>query len=129
MQVFLPGTPYVLGKPLGEGIQDCIENNWIFSLATDFNPNCQTLSLPFVGSLVTHRLGIDPLTALVACTRNPASTLNDELDGSVGSLHVGGPADFNILNSEYVDYWCQTPGVSPISVSYTHLTLPTILLV
>ena len=123
MQVFLPGTPYVLGKPLGEGIQDCIENNWIFSLATDFNPNCQTLSLPFVGSLVTHRLGIDPLTALVACTRNPASTLNDELDGSVGSLHVGGPADFNILNSEYVDYWCQTPGVSPISKTFFSGTL------
>ena len=118
MQVFLPGTPYVLGKPLGEGIKDCIENNWIFSLATDFNPNCQTLSLPFVGSLVTHRLGIDPLTALVACTRNPASTLNDELESSVGSLHVGGPADFNILNSEYVDYWCQTPGVSPISKTF-----------
>ena len=50
MQVFLPGTPYVLGKDLGNGIIDCIENNWNFSLATDFNPNCQTLSLPFVSS-------------------------------------------------------------------------------
>ena len=118
MQVFLPGTPYVLGKDLGNGIIDCIENNWNFSLATDFNPNCQSLSLPFVSSLATHRIGIDPLTALVACTRNPASTLNSEIKHCVGSLYEGGPADFNILNSKYVDYWCQTPGVSPISKTY-----------
>ena len=118
MQVFLPGTPYVLGKNLGNGIIDCIENNWNFSLATDFNPNCQSLSLPFVSSLATHRIGIDPLTALVACTRNPASTLNSEIKHCVGSIYEGGPADFNILNSKYVDYWCQTPGVSPISKTY-----------
>ncbi len=118
MQVFLPGTPYVLGKDLGEGIQECLENNWIFSLATDFNPNCQTLSLPFIASLATHRIGIDPLTALVACTRNPASTLNDELENCVGSINVGGPADFNILNAKSIDYWCQTPGVSPISKTF-----------
>jgi imidazolonepropionase len=114
MQVFLPGTPYVLGKNLGDGINECIENNWNFSLATDFNPNCQTLSLPFVASLATHRLGIDPLAALVACTRNPASTLNSELKLNVGSIYEGGPADINILKSEYLDYWCQTPGLSPI---------------
>ena len=118
MQVFLPGTPYVLGKDLGDGIKECLDNNWNFSLATDFNPNCQTLSLPFVGSLATHRIGIDPLTALVACTRNPASSLNDELENCVGSIHVGGPADFNILNSKLVDYWCQTPGMSPISKTF-----------
>jgi len=118
MQVFLPGTPYVLGKNLGDGIKECLDNNWNFSLATDFNPNCQTLSLPFVGSLATHRIGIDPLTALVACTRNPASSLNAELENCVGSIHVGGPADFNILNSKLVDYWCQTPGISPISKTF-----------
>ena len=118
MQVFLPGTPYVLGKDLGDGIKECLDNNWNFSLATDFNPNCQTLSLPFVGSLATHRIGIDPLTALVACTRNPASSLNAELENCVGSIHVGGPADFNILNSKLVDYWCQTPGISPISKTF-----------
>ena len=118
MQVFLPGTPYVLGKDLGDGIKECLDNNWNFSLATDFNPNCQTLSLPFVGSLATHRIGIDPLTALVACTRNPASSLNAELENCVGSIHVGGPADFNILNSKLVDYWCQTPGRSPISKTF-----------
>ena len=118
MQVFLPGTPYVLGKDLGDGIKECLDNNWNFSLATDFNPNCQTLSLPFVGSLATHRIGIDPLTALVACTRNPASSLNAELENCVGSIHVGGPADFNILNSKLVDYWCQTPGMSPISKTF-----------
>ena len=118
MQVFLPGTPYVLGKNLGNGINDCIENNWNFSLATDFNPNYQSISLPFVASLATHRLGIDPLTALVACTRNPASTLNSELKSNVGTIYEGGPADINILKSKFVDYWCQTPGLSPMSKTF-----------
>ena len=71
-----------------------------------------------MASLATHRLGIDPLTALVACTRNPASTLNSELKFDVGSIFEGGPADINILNSKFVDYWCQTPGVSPISQTF-----------
>jgi imidazolonepropionase len=119
MQVFLPGTPYVLGKDLGNGINDCLENNWNFSLATDFNPNCQTLSLPFVASLATHRLGMDPLAALVACSRNPASTLNNELKLNVGSIYEGGPADINILKSKFVDYWCQTPGISPIEKTFS----------
>ncbi len=114
MQVFLPGTPYVLGKDLGDGVRECIDNNWNFSLATDFNPNCQTLSLPFVASLATHRLGIDPLAALVACSRNPASTLSSEMKLDVGSIYEGGPADMNILRSNNIDYWCQTPGLSPI---------------
>jgi len=36
----------------------------------------------------------------------------------VGSLYQGGPADFNILKSSLVDYWCQTPGTSPIEKTY-----------
>jgi imidazolonepropionase-like amidohydrolase len=40
------------------------------------------------------------------------------MEKCVGSLYEGGAADFNILNSKHVDYWCQTPGVSPIFKTY-----------
>ena len=116
MQTFLPGTPYILGHNLQTPLRQCIENNWPFSLATDFNPNCRTLSMPFVGSLATHRLGLSPIEALVAVTRNPATTLlNSTLGQQVtGSIREGGPADLLILDSQYIDAWCQMPGDNPI---------------
>ena len=71
--------------------------------------------MPFVGSLATHRLGLSPLEALVAVTRNPASTLVKSSQGPIpGSIREGGPADFLILDSEHIDAWCQMPGDNPI---------------
>jgi imidazolonepropionase len=120
MQTFLPGTPYVLGKDLTLPLQRCVEEAWRFSLATDFNPNCRSLSIPFVGSLATHRMGLDPLAALVAVTRNPATTLHDSQDRSIpGSLREGGPADLIVINSTDVDGWCQTPGDNPVIQTFT----------
>jgi len=115
MQTFLPGTPYVLGHDLESPLTKCVENDWAFSLATDFNPNCRTLSIPFVGSLATHRLGLSPLEALASVTRNPASTLTKSVNGKLpGSIREGGPADILILDSEYIESWCQMPGDNPI---------------
>ena len=33
---FLPGTPY--------SIAHCLDNEWVWTIASDFNPNCRTLS-------------------------------------------------------------------------------------
>lgn len=115
MQTFLPGTPYVLGKQLELPLQKCLDEDWQFSLATDFNPNCRSLSIPFVGSLATHRMGISPIAALAAVTRNPAtSLLRSEQDLVSGSIRVGGKADFVILNGDDVDCWCQMSGDNPV---------------
>ena len=113
MQTFLPGTPYVLGLPMDSQLASCIENKWAFSIATDYNPNCRILSMPFIGSLVTTRLGLDPFAALVAATRNPATTLaHQEISGT---LAEGSRADLSVIWSDSVDGWCQTPGENPIS--------------
>jgi imidazolonepropionase len=112
MQTFLPGTPYILGKPISLPIAQCIEEGWSFSIASDFNPNCPSLSLPFVGSLLSHRMNIDPIISLIAATRNPATTILD--NSTTGCLNVGGPADINLLWSNYISGWCQTPGMNPI---------------
>ena len=112
MQTFLPGTPYVLGKSISLPIRKCIDEGWSFSIASDFNPNCPSLSMPFVGSLLSHRLEIDPIISLIAATRNPATTILDNL--TTGCLKVGAPADINFLWSKYISGWCQTPGMNPI---------------
>ncbi|SVA98027.1 uncharacterized protein METZ01_LOCUS150881 [marine metagenome] len=107
MQTFLPGTPYVLGKPLDLPLQKCVERGWAFSLATDYNPNCEITSIPFIGNLATSRMDLDPFATLIACTRNPSTTLGDA--EITGTIEEGGRADLNILNSQSVDAWCQTP--------------------
>ena len=49
---FLPGTPFSQGEKEYPPFQHYINQNWKWTIATDFNPNCQTLSLPFIGSLL-----------------------------------------------------------------------------
>ncbi len=113
MQGFLPGTPYVLGSDHWPPVNDTIENEWAWYLASDFNPNCHSLSLPMVGSIVTHRMGIDPLAALVAVSRNPASTIQRDDGLSHGIIAEGAVANLNVLWGTEIDGWCQTPGQSP----------------
>ena len=114
VQTFLPGTPYILGKKLDLPIKKCINEDWPFSIASDFNPNCPITSLPMIGSLVTHRMGIDPIAALAAVTRNPATTMFEDTGGVRGVISEGGIADLNILWTSSADSWCQTPGTSPV---------------
>ena len=115
MQTFLPGTQYVLGMNKFPPIKKCVENSWAFSIASDFNPNCNTISMPFVGSLATHRCGIDPITALAASTRNPSTTLRNNENKNYGVISENNSASFNILHSKKVESWCQSPGMNPIS--------------
>ena len=112
LQGFLPGTPYMMGSDKWPPIQKCIDEEWPWTLATDFNPNCPTLSLPMAGSLVTHRLNIDPIAALAAVTRNAATSLCTTKNQ--GIISEGSLAHFNQLNSEHIESWCQSPGHSGI---------------
>ena len=114
MQTFLPGTQYVLGMDEFPPMKKCVENSWAFSIASDFNPNCNTISMPFVGSLATHRCGIDPITALAASTRNPSTTLVKNEKNNFGVITENNSASFNILHSKKVESWCQSPGMNPI---------------
>jgi imidazolonepropionase len=113
LQGFLPGTPYVLGLDHWPPFQKCIDEGWAWSLASDFNPNCHSLSLPFAASLAVHRCGVHPLAALVGCSRNAGVGLSHPAGRPLGTLEVGGPASLNILWGEELDGWCLTPGQSP----------------
>ena len=118
---FLPGTPYVHGDSFQTDLARSIEEGWKWSLATDFNPNCRSLSIPFVGSLAVHRMRIPPIAALIAVTTNPASTMDVEY--GVGKLVEGGVADLNILRTKSADGWCQMPGDNSVRMSFHHSQL------
>ncbi len=120
VQGFLPGTPYVMGSDVWPPIQQCIDEEWPWTLATDFNPNCQSLSIPMTGSLACHRLKVDPIAALASVTRNPATTLPVRDNVVHGVIAEGAIANFNQLKSEIVESWCQSFGHSAISKTWTH---------
>ncbi len=109
---FLPGTPYALGTQWPE-FNEAMENEFTWSIATDFNPNCKTLSLPFMGSLLSQRCSVHPLASLVAATRNPAETTPHDSGMIHGRLEVGAVANFNIVDSPYWEAWCLQPSHTP----------------
>ena len=113
---FLPGTPYSMGEDYPP-FQKCLENNWAWSVATDFNPNCRTLSLPFIGSLLVQRNDISPITALVACSRNSAETTPHPSGLTHGQIVEGGIANLNIVDGPWWQGWCLQPGHSPFAAT------------
>jgi len=113
MTGFLPGTPYCNGDQWPD-FTIAQEHSIPFSLATDFNPNCYTNSLPFIGSLAVQRNGMSPYDALYCITRHAALSTprSDGLDH--GIIREGAVANFNILTSRHWESWCMTPSSSPV---------------
>ena len=111
---FLPGTPYALGTEWPE-FNQMIDDKLTWSIATDFNPNCKTLSLPFMGSLLSQRCSVHPLASLVAATRNPAETTPHSSGQVHGRLEVGAVANFNVVDSPYWEAWCLQPSHTPFA--------------
>ena len=114
MHGFLPGTPFSMGTayPPWDEVQ---ENGQPWSAATDFNPNCRILSLPFIGSILVQRTRIHPLAALVAVSRNPATTTPHPDDAIHGRIGVGAIGSFNVLDAPTWTRWCLSPGSSPFT--------------
>ena len=109
---FLPGTPYSMGSDWPD-FNMMIENESPWTIASDFNPNNQILSLPFIGSLLVQRCNVDPLAALVAASRNPSETTPHPSGLQHGRIEVGSAANINILDSEHWESWCLKPSHSP----------------
>ena len=97
MTGFLPGTPYAMGDAWPD-MNSVAEQGIPYSLATDFNPNCQTLSLPFMMSLMVQRCGVHPLEALRATTVNAAKSTPHASGRAHGCIVEGGVANLNIVD-------------------------------
>ena len=110
---FLPGTPYFNGDQWPD-FKDAQSQSIPFSMATDFNPNCFTNSIPFIGSLGVQRNGMSPYDALYCVTRQAARS-TPRTDGlEHGIIKEGAIANFNILKSRHWESWCMTPSSSPV---------------
>ena len=113
---FLPGTPYSMGEDYPP-FSMCLENEWAWTIASDFNPNCRTLSLPFIGSILVQRNEISPIVALAACTRNSALTTPHPSGLVHGQIKEGGIANLNIIDGPWWESWCLQPGHSPFAAT------------
>ena len=111
---FLPGTPYAMGDPWPD-MSAIIDHNIGFTLASDFNPNCRTLSLPFMASLMVQRCGVHPLEALAAITVNAANVTPHPLGISHGTIVEGGAANFNIVDGPHWEAVALRPSSTPFS--------------
>ena len=114
---FLPGTPYSLGSEW-PNFHHMIELEAPWTIATDYNPNNQVLSLPFAASCIVQRCGVDPLAALAACTVNAAFITPHKDNLKHGVIAKGAVANLNILQTPQWESWCLTPGHSPFDVTF-----------
>ena len=113
---FLPGTPFSMGSDW-PNFDLLTEMGAPWSIATDYNPNNQVLSIPFLASCLVQRCGVDPLIALVASTVNPAATTPHPSGLKHGCILPGSVANLNILNSPHWESWCLTPGTTPFAAT------------
>ena len=109
---FLPGTPFSMGEPW-PSFSEMIEMEIPWTIASDFNPNNQILSIPFLASLLVQRCGIDPLAALTASTINPSFTTPHPSGMPHGCIRNGAAANLNILHSTNWESWAIQPGTNP----------------
>lgn len=110
---FLPGTPYSMGAEWPD-FNSMNEKEIPWTIATDFNPNNQILSLPFIASILVQRCNVDPLAALAACTINASFTTPHETNERHGVIAKGAVANLNILQSHQWESWCLSPGHSSV---------------
>ena len=111
---FLPGTPYAMGHQWPD-MASITKHEIPFTLGTDFNPNCHTLSLPFVCSLMVQRCGVHPLDALAAVTVRAGEISPHPTGKNHGVLTAGAVANFNIVDGPHWEAIALRPSSTPFS--------------
>ena len=110
---YLPGTPHLMNLEM----PSMSSTPGSFTIASDFNPNCPTLSLPFAASLAVHHAGLTPAQALAAVTTSAAKSV-PRSDGLLhGELDVGYAGSLNVLGGATWESWCLSPGHDPFAVT------------
>jgi imidazolonepropionase len=95
--VLLPGTPFTLMHKDHADARTMISMGLPVALATDFNPNCMTESMPFIIALAGYNMKMTPSEALAASTINAACAIGVQKEA--GSLEPGKMADIAILDA------------------------------
>jgi imidazolonepropionase len=109
--VFLPATAFALGADYADP-EPFLEAGAPVALASDFNPNCYSQSMPFTVALGCVGMGLTPAQSLLGATRHGAAAL-DRTDGD-GTLAEGTAADLAILDAPSYVHVPYNVGVNPI---------------
>lgn len=115
MGVFLPPTPYSLMMKDYPPARKFIEKGVPIALATDFNPNAWTQSMPFVISLACYNMKLTPQEAVVASTINAAWAIG--MEKKVGSLEPGKQADIIIIDAPNYVHIPYRFGTNPVATT------------
>ncbi len=103
---FLPGTAFALGEEYADPEPFRAAGTPI-ALATDFNPNCHSRSVPFAVALGCVGMGLTPAEAIRAATADAAQALDrrddsgqaDPSSDGAGTLQEGRPGDLVVIDA------------------------------
>jgi len=109
--VFLPATAFSLGAEYADP-EPFLEAGAPVALATDFNPNCYSQSMPFTVALGCVGMELTPAQSLLGATKHGAAAL-DRTDGT-GTLAAGTAPDLAILDASSYVHVPYNVGVNPI---------------
>jgi imidazolonepropionase len=99
--VLLPGTAFSLGGDYADA-RAMLDAGAAVALATDFNPNCFSRSMPFAMTLACVGMRLTPAESLVAATAHAARALDFGAEpggGERGTLREGAPADLAVVDA------------------------------
>ncbi|MEA3201536.1 MAG: imidazolonepropionase [Thermoplasmata archaeon] len=108
--VLLPATALSLAAPYANA-RALIDADALVALGTDCNPNCYTMSMPFVMSLACHGMRMTPSEALCAATVNAAAAVGRD---DRGTIEEGQLADLVILDAPSHRYLPYQFGMNPV---------------
>lgn len=94
--VVLPGTAFSLGAEYADA-RAFRDAGGPLALATDFNPNCHSESMPMAIALACTGMDLTPAEAILGATRDAALAL-DRAQGT-GTLREGAPGDLLVLDA------------------------------
>ncbi|MFB6220246.1 MAG: imidazolonepropionase [Halolamina sp.] len=109
--VLLPATAFSLGADYADPDQ-FLDAGAPVALASDFNPNCYSQSMPFTVALGCVGMGMTPAQSLLGATVNGAAAL--DRTGGVGTLVEGASADLAVLNAHSYVHVPYNFGVNPV---------------
>ena len=109
--VLLPATAFSLGADYADARQ-FLDADTPVALASDFNPNCYSHSMPFTVALGCVGMGMTPAESLVGATKHGALAL--DRDDGTGTLTEGAPADVAVLDAPSYVHVPYNFGVNPV---------------
>ncbi len=108
--VLLPGTAFSLGADYADPSLFADAGAPV-AVATDFNPNCYSQSVPFAVALSCSAMGMAPADAVGAATRGGARALDRDDRGTLGEGRLG---DLVVLEGPSHVHVPYNVGVNPV---------------